>query len=177
MAKALEIDEKFTGPDDPIVIPDLTNLAAVYEKQQQNAKASEARQRVAHVQSQAVSSLSGSEEKKQWTQFVKQSFTQFNAAEFSNETPIAQRTMRYSEAKLGPQDYRVAAFLVILATQYYQGQAAFKKAEPLMARAMRIQQKTRLKTRTETALAPRSGTASVRSCPGCIFHPVVFSPL
>jgi CHAT domain-containing protein/tetratricopeptide (TPR) repeat protein len=139
---ALQIDEKFTGPDDPIVIPDLTNLAAVYEKLQENGKASEARQRAAHIQSEATGSLSGTEEHKQWIQLVKQSFTQFNAAEFSNETPIAQRAMRYSEAKFGPQDYRVAAFLVILATQYYQGQAAFKKAEPLMARALRIQEKT-----------------------------------
>jgi CHAT domain-containing protein/tetratricopeptide (TPR) repeat protein len=141
-AKALEIDEKFTGPDDPIVIPDLTDLASVYEKEQKNAQASEARLRADHIKSQAAGSLSGPEEHKQWNQLVKQSFTQFNAAEFSSETPIAQRAMRYSEAKFGPQDYRVAAFLVILATQYYQGQAAFKKAEPLMARAMRIQQKT-----------------------------------
>ena len=140
-AKALEIDEKFTGPDDPIVIPDLTSLASVYEKQQKNAEASEARLRIARIQAQAAGSLSGPEEHKQWIQLVKQSFTQFNAAEFSNETPIAQRAVRYSEAKFGAQDYRVAAFLVILATEYYQGQAAFKKAEPLMARAMRLQEK------------------------------------
>jgi len=139
---ALEIDEKFTGPDDPIVIPDLMNLASVYEKQQENGKAAEARFRAARIQAQAAGSLSGPEEHKQWIQLVKQSFVQFNAAEFSAETPIAQRAMRYSEAKFGPQDYRVAAFLVILATQYSQGQAAFKKAEPLMARALRIQQKT-----------------------------------
>jgi CHAT domain-containing protein len=141
-AAALEIDEKFMGPDDPIVIPDLTRLASVYEKQQKNAAASEARFRTTRVNSQAAGSLAGPEEHKQWINFVVQSFAQFNAAEFATETHIAQQAMRYSEAKFGPEDYRVAAFLVILATQYYSGQAAFKKAEPLMSRAVRIQQKT-----------------------------------
>lgn len=141
-AAALEIDEKFMGPDDPIVIPDLTALASTYEKQQKSAAASEARSRVARLHSQAAGSLSGSEEHKYWNSLVVQSFMQFNAAEFSAETQIAQHAMQYAEAKFGSEDYRVAAFLVILATEYSSGQAAFKKAEPLMSRAVRIQQKT-----------------------------------
>jgi CHAT domain-containing protein len=139
---ALQADEKFMGPEDPIIIPVLTNLASAYDKQGKTADASQARQRAARVRSQIVGSLSGSDEQKQWVNLVVQSFAQFNAGEFSSETRIAQQAMQYSEAKFGPEDYRVAAFLVILATQYYSGQAAFKKAEPLMNRAVRIQQKT-----------------------------------
>jgi CHAT domain-containing protein/tetratricopeptide (TPR) repeat protein len=140
--KALEIEEKFMGGDDPIVIPTLTKLASVYEKEGKTAAAEEARQRAARVRSEVVGSFSGPEEQKQWVNVVTQSFTQFNAGEFSSETRIAKQAMQYSEARFGPEDYRVAAFLVILATQYYSGQAAFKKAEPLMNRAVRIQQKT-----------------------------------
>lgn len=139
---ALQIDEKFMGADDPLVIPTLTSLAAIYEKQGRAAEAAQARQRVARVRDQAFAPVSGSDQQKQWRALVGRSFRLFNANEFSDETSVAQQAMRFAEANFGPEDYRVAAFLVILATQYYSGQAAFTKAEPLMHRAVRIQEKT-----------------------------------
>jgi len=88
-----------------------------------------------------MAAVAGGVERRQWLALVSRSFRLFNAAEFADETGVALAAVRYAETKFGPEDWRVAALLVVLTTQYYSGQAAFAKAEIAMQRAIRIQEK------------------------------------
>jgi len=140
--RALDIQQKFLGSDDPIALPTLTNLAALYEKLGRAQEAVKYKETAARLQAAALAPFNGADQQKEWTNLVGRSFAMFNSSEFSSETQIAQTAVRFSEAKFGPDDFRVAAFLMLLAHEYSEGQAAFSTAERLMRHAVRVQEKT-----------------------------------
>jgi CHAT domain-containing protein/Tfp pilus assembly protein PilF len=139
---ALQVEQGFLGVDDPIVIPTLTNLAVIYEKAGRAQDAAKARKAVADIRTNAFAPLSTGDQQKEWIKLVSRSFSLFNASEFSGETEVAQTAVRFAEAKFGPQDFRVAAFLMLLSYEYGAGQAAFATAEKYMQHAVRLQEKT-----------------------------------
>lgn len=141
-ATALQVQQKFLGTDDPITVSTLTGLAKLYDKQGRAAKAAQTRQSISSIQAKAFAPLSGGDQQKQWTNLVSRSFSLFNAGEFSGETEVAQTAVRFAEAKFGAEDFRVAAFMMLLSNEYGSGQAAYSTAEKFMHRAVRLQEKT-----------------------------------
>lgn len=138
---ALTSSETFLDKDDPLVLPPLGTLITVYEAEGKIAEARELRERKAQVRKHGMEAITEGNEKKQWAKLVGRSFMLFNAGEFADETGVALAGLRYAELKFGPEDWRVAAFLVVLGEQYYSGQAAYSKAEMTTRRAIRIQEK------------------------------------
>src|SRR5277367_2740713 len=105
--RALDIQQKFLGPDDPIALPTLTNLAALYERLGRAQEASKYKETAARIQAAALAPFNGQDQQKEWTSLVGRSFAMFNSSEFSSETQIARTAVRFSEAKFGPDDFRV----------------------------------------------------------------------
>lgn len=139
---ALELSERFSGTDDPVVLPALNTLAFILETGGKRDQSEKLRERIGTVRNRAALPATGANETKAWAALVERSFYLFSASEFAGETQVALSALHYAEVQFGPEDWRVAAFLAVLAQQYYNEQADYPRAEAMMERAIRIQEKS-----------------------------------
>jgi tetratricopeptide (TPR) repeat protein len=145
--RALQIQEAAFGQDDPAVLETLHALVALYERQGRNAEAAPLKKREFEIRRTALGSLRSEGQanarlRKKLAESVSSSIRLHNQAEHAKKVPLDEETIKFVQTYFSPEDWRVSAFLDVIAVQYRDGKAAYAKAEPLFRRAIRIQEKT-----------------------------------
>ena len=147
--RALAIDEKNLGSDDPKVAGDLFNLGLVLGIDQQT-EAEQLSQRASSIllkSSEPSSAVPPNEDLGKLTQQVTQLY---QAHKFSEATAVAERCVVVARSWFGQEDSRFAAAVFQLAF-LYRGQGKYLLAEPLYRQALAI---------NETILGPNPTVAS-----------------
>jgi hypothetical protein len=136
MKRALAIREKFVGPDNPNVRDYLSNLATIYDHQDNFAEAEQLMKRVIAITEKAL----GPDHPDVGAYLSDLATLYFDQRRYSDAEPLAKRALAISEKALGPDHPSLGTALNNMA-QVYERQGRHSEAEPLMKRALAIHER------------------------------------
>lgn len=148
LMRALAIDEKELGPDDPVVATNLNNLGLLYYSQARYADAEPLYKRALTIDEEAF----GLDNPDISIRLNNLALLYYAQGRFADAEPLYKRALTIGERALGPDHPRVATSLNNLA-ELYRAQGKYAEAEPLYKRALTID---------EHALGPDHPDVSVR---------------